>query len=383
MKIAFDAKRAYSNNTGLGNYARILTHELFQQFPQHDYYLVTPEVSNLYEPPLSDTVHVVAPKGVSKLVKSLWRSSLVKRELVSLGIDLYHGLSHEIPFGIERTNIKTVVTMHDLIFERFPNQYKPADVRIYRKKFKNACLHSDMIISMSLQTSQDLIDLYHVPAEKIRLCYPSCFPIYQQKVSEEAKRAVRKKYNLPEQYFLSVGSVIERKNLLLICQAMNALKGKLDIPLVVTSSGDSYLNKVKDYVREHDLQDRIIFLADNAALRKELADTQTDMPAMYQAAHAILYPTIFEGFGLPVLEGLFSGVPVITSNVSCMPETGGDAAFYIDPYSIGSMANGMVQVATDNELRAQMIVKGYAHAKHFLPDVCAARVMKVYEEVMR
>ncbi len=382
MRIALDAKRAFQNDTGLGNYVRILTASFARDFPEHEYYLVAPKFTNYFKVPDIPGMHVLTPKGLYKYFSAMWRSSGVKSELQKLNVDLYHGMSHEIPYGIEKTGIKSIVTIHDLIFERYPEQYKPIDVQIYRRKFKYSCEHSDRIITVSKQSKDDVVELYGIPEDKITVCYPSCEKMYLQTVSEEEKQRIKEKYNLPDRFFLSVGSIIERKNLLLICQAMNALKGKLDVPLVVIGRGGVYWDKVKAYVNENGLKDKVIFLSEHPESQSEGFSKSWDFPALYQLSHGLIYPTIFEGFGLPVLEGLFSKVPVITSNVSCMPETGGDAAYYVDPYSVESIAEGMLKVATDNDLRQSMIAKGIAHAQNFTQEKCAANVMQVYKEVV-
>jgi glycosyltransferase involved in cell wall biosynthesis len=382
MRIAFDAKRAFENDTGLGNYVRILTLSFFKDYPQHEYYLVAPKATNYYNVPDKDNIHIVTPqKGWHKLFSALWRSKLVVKELQEMKIDLYHGMSHEIPRGIEHSGIKTVVTMHDLIFERYPEQYKWLDVLIYRSKFKFACKYADKIITVSKQTKQDLIDIYDTRADKIVVCYPSCEKMYLEAVREEDKRAIKEKYNLPDKFYLSVGSIIERKNLLLICKAMYELNGRLDVPLVVIGRGGSYMRKVKKYIKSHGLKDRIIFLSEHAEAKSEGFRKSWDFPAIYQLSHGLIYPTIFEGFGLPVLEGLFSKVPVITSNISCMPETGGDAAYYIDPFNVESLAEAMVKVAKDDKLRAGMIERGIVHAGNFTQEKCAANVMRELETV--
>ena len=145
-----------------------------------------------------------------------------------------------IPIGLDKKGIPSVVTMHDLIFERYPLQYKWVDRMIYRKKFKYAIEHADQIIAISQQTKTDLIEFYQAPAEKISVCYQSCNPAFQQTISEIEKERIRNKYNLPAAYFLSVGSVIERKNLLTSCQALVQLKKEERLPLVVIGNGGAY-----------------------------------------------------------------------------------------------------------------------------------------------
>lgn len=376
MRIAFDAKRAFHNGTGLGQYSRNLLNALIEGYPQHEYYLATPKPGGLYHPPQQGNVHTMLPSGVYKTFASLWRSSGIRHDLKELGIELFHGLSHEIPVGLK--GIKTVVTMHDLIFERYPQQYKAIDVAVYRKKFKYACKHADIVIAISRQTADDLQEFYKVPADKIRICYQSCNPAFAHKADERTIERVREKYSLPHQYLLSVGSIIERKNLLSIVKALYALKDSLDIPLAVIGKGSgAYYQQVKHYIQQHNMGERVLFLSD----RNGGVDGD-DMPAIYQGAHINIYPSVFEGFGIPILESLWSGVPVITSNVSCMPETGGDAAYYINPLSVDEMANGITEVASNQALRAGMIAEGLQHAQKFTPARCAGTVMQVYESLV-
>lgn len=382
MRIAFDAKRAFQNSTGLGHYSRTLITSLVTGYPQHQYYLMAPKLTGRYQLP-SGNAHIITPRGFDKAFSSLWRSKWVKKDLKRLGIDLYHGLSHEIPVGIHRTGIRSVVTMHDLIFEHYPNQYKAIDVAIYRKKFRYACRHADHIIAISQQTKKDLVDIYHTPPNKITVCYQSCDHIYGQKLTEAQKDEIRKTYGLPQQYLLYVGSIIERKNLLRICQAL-AMLHTTDIPLVVIGSGsDKYYQSVKEYIRHNKLEQRVIFLSEQPAT-KDLPGykTSADFPAIYQSATALIYPSMFEGFGIPVLEALWSGLPVITSNTSCLPEAGGNAAYYIDPHNTEDIAMGIEKVLSDNTLREQMIEKGYAHAATFSLQATTAAVMQVYQQVV-
>ena len=380
LRIAFDAKRAYQNSTGLGHYSRTLISSLAGFYPQHQYFLCAQKLTNRFDSSVYANLHDVTPQTfLAKKFRSAWRSNWVKSDLKKLGINIYHGLSHEIPVGIQFTGIKTVVTIHDLIFERYPNQYKWLDVQIYRKKFIYACKNADLIIAISQQTKDDIIRFYNIAEEKIYICYQSCHPIFEQKVADEEKRRIRILYKLPDRFFLYVGSIIERKNLLNICKAYALLNDKLSIPLVVIGDGDDYKREVIKFIKENGLTSKIIFLSDQPYARSSPGFQQaTDFPAIYQLATGLIYPSIFEGFGIPVLEALWSGTPVITSNISCMPETGGDAAFYIDPYEPAQIANGLLELSTNSALVATLIEKGYRHAQNFIPAKCAAAVMQVY-----
>jgi glycosyltransferase involved in cell wall biosynthesis len=382
MKIAFDGKRIYQNSTGLGNYSRTLVESLAKQFAGNEYYLLAPKITSRFQSAAYPNCHVITPSGFfKKLFKGWWRSRFVKNELQQYGIDLYHGLSHEIPFGIQRSGIKSVVTMHDLIFERYPHQYNPIDRIIYRYKCKNACNHADHIIAISEQTKHDIIEFYQIDSKKISVCYQSCDAGFYQTVSDEQKKAIQRKYNLPEQFFLYVGSVIERKNLLNLCKALLLMPSPNKIPLVVIGKGGKYLATVKDFVQKNILTGQVIFLYDTLAENQSLEFS--DFPAIYQSATAMIYPSVFEGFGIPILEAMASGIPVITSNLSCMPEVGGDAAIYIDPYQPTTIAAAMTKISQDPIEAISLRQKGIEQAKRFNADKCAQAVMDVYVHLIQ
>ena len=380
MKIAFDAKRAYQNGTGLGHYSRTLISSLAHFYPEHNYYLCAPKLTNRFDiSGFTNVENIVPTDFFSKNFAALWRSSWVKRDLQKKGMNIFHGLSHEIPAGLHKTGIRSAVTIHDLIFERYPKQYNWTDIQIYRTKFKYACKNADHIITISRQTKEDIINFYKIPADKITICYQSCNPDFAVAVSENEKNRIKQLYKLPDRFFLYVGSVIERKNLLNICKALALLKGKLNIPLVVIGEGGKYKQQVKEFIHQNNFKEQVIFLSETeAAKNSRTYQSASDFPAIYQLSAGLIYPSVFEGFGIPVLEALWSRVPVITSNISCLPETGGDAAYYVNPYSPREIADGMTKLAADEILVNEMREKGWRHAQNFTPQKCAADVMQVY-----
>ncbi len=382
MNIGFDAKRAFHNGTGLGHYSRTLIQSLSAFHPEHQYYLFNPKPGELFQLK-GENLHEVLPAGFfNKLFSSAWRSSWVKKDLKRLHIDLYHGLSHEIPVGISKTGIKSVVTIHDLIHERNPEQYNTIDVKIYSKKFRYACEHADRVIAISEQTKRDIMEFYKIPEQKITVCYQSCNPAFGKIVSEEEKVAVRKEFDLPEQFFLYVGSIIERKNLLNVCKALFLLREELDIPLVVIGNGGKYKQQVRDFVMQNGLERKVIFLSDNKkAIASPAFRSAATFPAIYQSAIAMIYPSFFEGFGIPVLEALWSRLPVITSNVSCLPEAGGDGAFYVNPAISEEIATGMKKIFEDGTFADSLREKGWRHAQQFTQQKCADAVMNVYNSL--
>ncbi len=374
MNIGFDAKRAFQNRTGLGNYSRTLITSLAAYYPEHHYFLFAPKSKPLFEPAAGMRT-ILPQKPHHRWLKPVWRSRWVVNDLRHHHIGIYHGLSAELPFGIHNSGVRSVVTMHDLIFERYPKQYNPIDVYTYRRKAVYACREASRVIAISEQTKADLMQFYRVPEERISVCYQGCDPSFQRQHTAEDVTHLKTKYALPHNYFLYVGSVIERKNLMGIAKAMRSLKGKLDLPLVVLGDGTGYKKEVKEYLRKEGMEQQVIWL--NETHKFAFAD----LPALYQGATALLYPSMFEGFGIPILEALWSRTPVVTSNGSCFAETGGNAVLYVDPFRPEAIAGAMEQVAADEVLRADMRQKGILHAQQFTLDKCAAAVMNVYENI--
>ncbi|HVZ55177.1 MAG TPA: glycosyltransferase family 1 protein [Chitinophagaceae bacterium] len=383
MNIGFDAKRAFHNTTGLGYYSRTLIRLLARYYPEHAYYLFNPRPSGRYRFSDPGVQEVLPATRLDRMFSSWWRSHRVKRDLGRLSIGLYHGLSHEVPIGIAATGIRSVVTIHDLIHERFPGQYNPIDVRIYSRKFRYACRTTDHIIATSEQTRQDILAFYRTNPEKITVCYQSCDPAFSQEVPQELRKRVASKYRLPAEYILYVGSVIERKNLLGLCRALQVLGADRVPPLVVVGTGrGAYYRSVRSFIDQQQLGERVWFLSERPEAMKEpdYLGTQ-DLAAIYQSASALVYPSFFEGFGLPVLEAISAGLPVITSRSSCLPEVGGTAAVYVDPAQPESIADALERVLSQESLRRDMIARGREHARLFAPDRYARSVMQVYQSI--
>jgi glycosyltransferase involved in cell wall biosynthesis len=383
MRIAFDAKRAFHNGTGLGHYSRTLINSLAKDFPDNEYLLLNPNAGKFFIE-RAKNIHEVRPNNwFHKKFSGLWRSRNCTKDLQRLKADLYHGLSHEIPYGIKKTGIPTVVTMHDLIPERHPEQYALWDAAIYRKKSRYACETADRIIAISEQTKQDIIHYYQIDPNKIRVCYQSCNPAFAQHITEEEKKRIQKKYELPSKFFLSVGSIIERKNLLNVCKALSLVPQEHRLPLVVIGNGGAYKKKVLAYLQESGLTQQVIFLSDDPRFKNDIGYTMAaDFPAIYQLASVLLYPSYFEGFGIPVLEGLWSRVPVITSNVSCLPEAGGKGAYYVNPDKPEEIAEGLQRIISEASLAKTLIELGWEHAQSFTPEKAAECVMNVYNELL-
>lgn len=384
MIIGFDAKRAFQNKTGLGNYSRTLLTSLDEYFAEHQYVLFTPKQTSLFDIEGSNAMKAFMPDWQpAKKFTSLWRSLWMTRDLIRSKITLYHGLSNELPAGIEKTDIRSVVTIHDLIFEVLPNHYDKGEVWVYKRKFRNACRQADAIIATSEHTKKDIVDIYNIQPDKIHVCYQSCNEAYTLSLAPAIIAQTKKQYNLPEHYFLYVGSIIERKSLLSICKALLALKDKCDIPLVVIGEGKQYKKQVQHWLAQKGFSQQVIFLNDTAAAKNSTGyQTGRDFPAIYQGARAFIYPSIYEGFGIPILEALHSNIPVIAANNSSLPEVGGKAALYFEPHITEGLCDAMLKAAYDETIRQQCIDAARQQILHFTRKKFSESVMKVYDSLM-
>jgi glycosyltransferase involved in cell wall biosynthesis len=374
IRIGFDAKRAFYNRSGLGNYSRNLINSIALSEKDSSSFLFTPKTKGRFilSSDTEKNANIISPqKFYHKVVGSLWRSRLMIGEIKNLKIDIYHGLSHELPFGISKTDAKTVVTIHDLIFLRFPEFYGPINVFIYRKKVEYACKIADKIVAISSQTRDDLIHYLNVNPAKIEVIPQSCNPVFQKKITEEEFKNIKIKHNLPDKYLLYVGTIEERKNLLNI---LKALKEKnIEIPFVAIGRKADYYNKtIKPFLTENGM-DTIMF--------PEEVNNE-ELPAIYQNALCFIYPSFFEGFGIPILEAITSGTPVITSKGSCFEETGGPGSIYIDPDNPGEIGDAILQITQNQILRSKMVETGFEHAKLFSAELIAGSYMNLYKSII-
>lgn len=372
MKLGFDAKRLFNNFTGLGNYSRTLVSSINQVAPEHELYLFTPQKKyhNDSREFFKEPYHAVTPKTK---FKAYWRSVSSVRKIKQLKLDIFHGLSHELPLGIKKTGIKSVVTIHDLIYKTYPNDFSFFDRLIYDFKFKYACKNADKIIAVSQSTKNDIVKYYGTPESKIEVIYQSCHQQFKQTLSTDEISNILLPYQLPNQFMLFVGSIIERKNLLNLIKAIEMLPETIKLPLVVVGKGNAYLKKVKAYIKEKKLEERIIFAPQ---VRYK------DLPALYQKTSVFIYPSVYEGFGIPVIEALWSRTPVITSNCSSMPEAAGDGAFLCNPEEPASIAEGIVKIISDKIYAQELIEKGNEHINNFENDVVTKQVLSLYQSLL-
>lgn len=373
-RIGFDAKRAAQNRTGLGNYSRFVIEMLLKYAPGNEYLFYIPserknKLLNIDAP----NVKNVYPQSVWKKLASIWRVWGIKRDIRRDSIDLFHGLSNELPLNIHKQDrARSIVTIHDLIFLKFPEYYKPIDRWIYNFKFRRACINADRIIAVSECTKRDIISCYGIAEDKIDVVYQGCDELFANVAPEEKKSEVRRKYGLPEKYILYLGSIEERKNLLQLAKALNHLKS--DISVVAVGKRTPYAKLVDDYVQQNNLSDRFMMIH-NAPF--------ADLPSLYQMSSVFVYTSFYEGFGIPILEALNSGVPVIAATGSCLEEAGGEGTIYVSPTDEKELAARLDEVLNDEALRSTMIEKGKEYASRFTMDKLVCSLLDVYGKVLK
>ncbi len=369
--IGYDAKRIFHNTTGLGNYGRDLVRILSKRNPSLFFYLYNPKQKTVKS---LDLIHNIFEKLPEKLIwkrlSSIWRQGPILRQLKDDNIILFHGLTGELPRGINKTKIKTIVTVHDLIFVRYPELYSYIDRRIHLEKVKYSTKVADRIIAISEQTKNDIVEFLKVEPSRIDVIYQGCHQIFKEKISHEEKSEVLKKYSLPKDFILNVGTINERKNILNLVKAVQ----KTTHNLVVVGSKTEYFNKIEAFLQtDGELRKRIHFL-EKVPLK--------DLAALYQTAELFVYPSIFEGFGIPIVEALFSGTPVISSTGSCFSEAGGLDSIYVDPNNVSLLAEKIKWVLNNPSVSKKMIENGYIHAQKFKDDLIAESLIQFYSELV-
>ncbi|MEO5979184.1 MAG: glycosyltransferase family 1 protein [Chryseolinea sp.] len=376
MRIGFDAKRLFNNFTGLGNYSRFVVKSLQDHTHGNEYFLYTPKRKHYPGvEAISSNAHTqtITPSALYKITgtSSLWRSWGISLEASIKSIEVFHGLSQELPLGLPR-RVKKIVTVHDLIFLRYPELYKRIDAKIYESKVAKACEIADQIIAISQQTADDLKTFLNVSPSRIKVIYQGCHQQFRQKVSTLDLEQVRSKHKMPSEYLLNVGTLEKRKNVMLAVRALGLLKDQLRLSLVIVGRETAYKQDVVQEATRVGVLDQLIFLH-NVAFH--------DLPAIYQGASIFLYPSFFEGFGIPIVEAIESGVPVISSKGSCFEEAGGPDSIYIDPAQPVDLAEQILKVMLDIPKRQSMISCGKEYVKRFEPNRIADELMKVYAGV--
>lgn len=365
MRIAFDAKRFFHNTSGLGNYSRDLVRILSQYEPDNEYLLFNKNKSERGKDILdrSNVMFVETSKG------SLSRQLKMGKDAQKQGADIFHGLSGELPLKWDQKPIKKIVTIHDLIFVRYPQYYSFFDRKIHLWKFKKAAHMADKIIAISEQTKRDIIEFLKVPESKIEVIYQGCHKAFKEQQTPEQIQAAKDQFKLPERFILNVGTIEDRKNLLNVVKAIK----DTGIPLVVVGRKTKYYQRIESFLKKNKMEKQVLFLE---------GVSMDELAVIYKLADIFVYPSFFEGFGIPVIEALFSKTVVVTSNTSCLPEAGGKDSVYIDPKNDLDI-RAKIKFLWDNESeRKRREEKGFEFVQKFNDEPIAKNLMNLYQKII-
>lgn len=375
MLVGFDGKRAMSNMTGLGNYSRLVIEALAKEYTDSKFFVYTPSVrENPRMKKLLDRYGNVELRLPQKSFPggSLWRTFGITGDIKKDCLTIYHGLSNELPLNIRKSGVPSVLTMHDVIYRRCPDCYSFADRMMYDFKYGSSCRNASRIIAVSERTKQDVVELYGIDPDKIDVVYQGCDDSFKKDIDSQELSRIRPVLGLPDKYILQVGTIEKRKNLELTVRALSALPQDVSL-VVVGKDRNGYKEFTRRIAEELGVAGRIIYRHDI---------TFKDLPAVTRMAEVIVYPSRYEGFGIPVIEGLESRRPVVAATGSCLEEAGGDAAVYVDPDNVRQLAEALNLMLRGGSEVDERIERGLRYASRFDNSKMAENIMSVYEKTL-
>ncbi|HHV93104.1 MAG TPA: glycosyltransferase family 4 protein [Firmicutes bacterium] len=369
MQIGIDARAAlWYRGSGIGTYTYQLIRELLAADPINQYKLVYPPSSWVE---VRDGFHLAEGKYKNR---NFWREVQLPPDWDGMELSIYHNPHNGIglpPIGYRRPRL--VVTIHDLIPFVLPQTCSKHYLEIALRELPRAVEAADYIIAVSFSTKQDLVRILGVPEEKIAVIYEAAEPIYRPISREEARQHVADKLGITEPYILNVGGFSRRKNLISLVRVFRRIRAELpqrcQLVLVGGAGGGSY-EELSSLVVKWGLEEEVKFPGFVA---------QEDMPYLYSAAELFVYPSLYEGFGLPPLEAMACGVPVVAAAAASIPEVVEDGGLLYNPYDEDSLAEAVVKVMTDGEFRERLVLRGYRQKAKFSWTRAAAETWMVYQ----
>lgn len=357
------------------SYARFIIDALSNACPKSAYfrmYIEKSEPHSDYEA-LAERANVesMEPDGVLwRKLSWLWRMWHIGRDMERGDVDLYHALAGILPFGLERRNIRTVVTVHNLEFLRLRRLYSPI-YNFYRRAIMLSSMRrADRIIAASECVKHDLERYLHIDLDKIDVIYGGCHHRFSEPVTEAEMARVKERYNLPHRYLLVAGRHNARKNLNHIIETLPQMDGDVDIVIVGRGTAQT----------EH-LVRRMKALGVEKRVRLLYGVADVDMPAIYKGATAYLMLSLYEGFSTTIVEALTVGVPVIASRGSSLEEVGGPDSIYVKSGDKQALLDAIRRVLESEELRQHMVARGAEYAQRFRPEVVAYNILNCYRRI--
>ena len=367
MRVAIDARKLH--DFGIGTYIRNLLRHLARIDRENEYVLLCQESDMGVAATLGENFRaVLEPADNYSIAEQIHVPWVLMREKP----DVYHAPHYVLPVAVRS---RSVVTIHDCIHLMFP-QYLPnrAAYAYARGAMWSAARRSDRILTVSEASKRDILHFFNVPPDKISVVYNAIDErIWEEPPPEDIAR-VRERFQLDQRFVLYAGTIKPHKNLVRLIEAFAQLrKGEFEeLKLLIIGDEISKLPALRRAVHSYKLHKHVRFLG--------FLPDET-LAALYRLASLFVFPSLYEGFGLPPLEAMASGTPVVTSNVSSLPEVAGDAAVLVDPYDVSSIVEGMRRVLSDSALANELRRKGLIRARDFSWERSVARTHEIYQLV--
>lgn len=367
--IAIDYTPAYEQGAGIGRYVRELISALARQDTTTPYRLFVSGAAKL-PPPVGANFSWKPTR-----LNPTWLARIWHRARLPLPVETFTGkvdLYHATDFVLPPTRARSILTVHDLSFIRVPEAASPSLRAYLNAVVPRSIARADHVLADSQATKDDIVHFYGILPEKITVLLSGVDARFQKTNSDSLLVTTRSKYKIGERpYILSVGTVQPRKNYGRLIEALARLREQgFDISLVIVGGRGWLEDPIYETMRKTGMQDYVHFTG--------FAD-EADLPVLYSGAACVAFPSLYEGFGFPVLEGMACGVPVMTSNISSLPEVSGDAALMVDPYDIEAITDTLARLLNDSALRQSLIAKGYERAKMFTWEAAARHLQQVYK----
>lgn len=372
MKIAIDATILRSQNTGTGFYIINLLNGLIKYDKENEYIIFgNKEVIEKFVFLNNKNFRIENVLFKNRIVRVLWQLFILPFKLKKLNVNILHSTNYITP--LFKFNLKFIVTIHDLTFIIFPEKFTIVKRLFFRFMVPIFIRRADKIITVSENTKNDIIKFLKVPKEKISVTFETYNECYDSDIKKEDSKKILDKYGINKNYFLFVGMIEPRKNILSILKAFIELDEELDEDLVIVGKKGWYYREIEEFmenIKNKRLKNRIIFTG--FVSEKELV-------SIYKNAEIFIYPSFYEGFGIPPLEAMVCGVPVITSNTSSIPEVVGDAAIKIDPYNYIELKEAIKVLKHNPQKRKEMSIKGVEQSKKFSSKKFAENTINIYK----
>ncbi|EKQ50523.1 MULTISPECIES: glycosyltransferase family 1 protein [unclassified Clostridium] len=380
MKVSLELHPCLKNRSGIGIY----TYEISKNLQKFKDITLCGDIFNfinrnnididLEELDFEINIFALFPYGVYRRV---WHYIPIKHNwLFNDKADIYHFFNFIVPPSIDG---KVITTVYDMTYELYPETMDKRNLKRLKTDMQYSVERSDKIITISESSKKDIMKFLNIDESKIEVVYCGVdYDRFNKSYSEEEKLKIREKYNLPKDYILYMGTLEPRKNIESIIEAFEIFKredglANEKVKLVIAGKKGWLFESIFNLVDKLNLKDEVIFT--------DYVD-ENDKPLIYNMASLFLFPSLYEGFGIPVLEAMASSVPVITSNVSSLPEVAGDAAILVAPKDIKSIAKYMNEILINEELKKDLVKKGHEQAKKFTWEASAQKVYNIYKEII-